>query len=303
MFYTGFADEAGKGIDRQIEATKALGWQYIESRNIDGVNIHNLTDEQFDVVCQKLSASGVKINCFGSEVANWGKDPFKEEDFQLSIEMLKRAIPRMQRLGTTMLRGMSFAMQKDRSPDDLEVEAQVFKKVSYLVKMCEDAGIIYGHENCMNYGGQSFEHTLKLIDRINSPNFKIIFDTGNPVFTDRRIGSAPYPKQSAWEFYKNIREAIYYVHIKDAVYEAPSDGIFPKSRFTWPGEGDGEVKEILTDLVKTGFDGGLSIEPHLAVVFHEQNQSQEAEEQIKFSNYVEYGKRVEAIINAARAGK
>ena len=298
MYYTGFADEAGKGIDQQIKATLALGWKNIESRNIDGVNIHNLPDDQFEIVVSKLTAAGVSINCFGSEVANWGKDVFKEEDFELSVAMLKRAIPRMNRLATKMIRGMSFAIQKESCPHDPEVEAQVFKKVNYLVKMCEDAGIIYGHENCMNYGGQSYEHTLRLLDQIKSPAFKLIFDTGNPVFADLRIGAPPYTKQNAWVFYKNIREFIYYVHIKDAVYQTETDGVFPKSKFTWAGEGHGHVKEIVADLIKNGYDGGWSMEPHMALVFHEADKGNE--EQAKFENYVEYGRRFMALVEEAK---
>ena len=296
-YFTGFADEAGKSIDRQIAATQALGWKYIESRNIDGINIHNLSDEKFEEIAAKLACAGIAVNCFGSEVANWGKDPFKEEDFQLSLEMLRRAIPRMQRLGTGMIRGMSFAMQKNRPPDDPEVEAQVFKKVSALVKICEESGIIYAHENCMNYGGQSFEHSLRLVEKINSPAFKLLFDTGNPVFTDRRIGKPPYPKQSSWEFYRNIRDHIYYVHIKDAVFHQDGDGVFPRSNFTWPGEGDGDVKAIVEDLVKRGYDGGFSIEPHIAVVFHEDEKVDE--EQRKTEIYVEYGRRLMAMVDSA----
>ncbi len=36
-----------------------------------------------------------------------------------------------------------------------------------------------------------------------------------------------------------------------------------------PGEGQGYVKEILRDLQARGYDGGISIEPHLAAVFHD----------------------------------
>ena len=65
MYYTGFADEASQDLKLQIAATKELGWQYIESRNIGGTNIHNITDEQFDQVYSQLNESGIKINCFG----------------------------------------------------------------------------------------------------------------------------------------------------------------------------------------------------------------------------------------------
>lgn len=50
MYYTGFADEAARGITGQIEATKKLGWKWIESRAVDGVNIHDLPEEKFEAV-------------------------------------------------------------------------------------------------------------------------------------------------------------------------------------------------------------------------------------------------------------
>ena len=42
MYYSGFADEAGDSIETQIKATQMLGWENIESRNIDGVNITDI---------------------------------------------------------------------------------------------------------------------------------------------------------------------------------------------------------------------------------------------------------------------
>ena len=67
----------------------------------------------------------------------------------------------------------------------------------------------------MTYGGQSPAHTLKLIEAVDSPAFRLVFDTGNPVFSDLRVGSPPYGKQNAWDFYIQVRPYIAYVHIKD----------------------------------------------------------------------------------------
>lgn len=101
MYLTGFADEAAIGIDGQITATKKLGWKYIESRNIDDKNIHNLSNEAFEVVAEKLKEAGIKINCFGSTVANWGKAI--NGPFDSSLEEARRAIPRMKHLGKKLI--------------------------------------------------------------------------------------------------------------------------------------------------------------------------------------------------------
>jgi sugar phosphate isomerase/epimerase len=289
MYFTGFADEAGDSIETQIKATLELGWKNIESRSINNVNITDISKKEFEYVCEKLAESNVNINCFGSAIANWSKDPRDDAGFQENLISLKRAIPRMHRLGTKYLRGMSFKIVKDVEPDSPEIEKLVLEKLSLLVKICEDADILYLHENCMNYGGLSHNHTLRLLEKIHSPNFKLVFDTGNPVGSDNHIGKPPYKKQSSWEFYANVKEFIEYVHIKDCVFIKDTDQIFPELKFTFPGEGHGDVRRIVHDLMQNGYDGGFSIEPHLSVVYHE--QSDQPVELIRYQNYVTYGRK------------
>jgi sugar phosphate isomerase/epimerase len=280
MYLTGFADEAATTIDGQIRATKELGWNYIESRNVNGKNIHDLPDSDFDEVCNKLDDAGVHINCFGSNIANWGKsitDPFDS-----SLGEARRAIPRMQRLGTRLIRIMSFALIEGKGPDE-QMEEERFARLRKLYQMFTDAGMTPVHENCMNYGGLGWTYTLRLIE--NVPGLKLVFDTGNPVFTDDRARPAPYPKQSAWEFYRQVRDHIAYVHIKDGVW-LPEE---QTTRFTFAGEGDGDVRRIVKDLLDNGYDGGFSMEPHLAVVAHE--NTEQSDEDSKFKSYIEYGRR------------
>jgi hypothetical protein len=140
LYYTGFADEAGDSIGVQIRATLELGWSNIEARSVDGVNLTDVPDKTFEQVCEKLATADVRINCLASAIANWSRDPRSEEDFQYSVETLRRAIPRMQRPGTPMIRGMSFAVVRDEVPDSLELESIIFDRVRRLVEMCEEAG-------------------------------------------------------------------------------------------------------------------------------------------------------------------
>ena len=294
MFLTGFADEASRDFATQIKATRELGWHFIESRAIGNGNLASISDAQFEEVCGMLEDSGVRINCYGSAVANWGRHPRKEEDFQASLKELTDAIPRMKRLGIKMIRGMSFLTPTDEEPDSPELEEIIFHKVRRLVEICGDNGLVYGHENCMNYGGLSHLHTLKLLEKVNHPALKLIFDTGNPVFNYRRIGTPPYPLQSSWEFYKNVREHIVYVHIKDGLALPREDGARPAAEFTYAGFGAADVRAIVTDLRKTGYDGGFSMEPHVAVVFHEGDKGDEAA--ARYRTYVDYGRRFEELL-------
>jgi len=302
MFLTGFADEASSDFAIQIQATQELGWRFIEARNINGKNLSSLTDAEFEDVERRLDASGIRINCFGSAVANWQRHPRKAEDFEASKTELERVFPRMEKLGVKLLRGMSFLTPADEAPDSPELEAIIFRKVLLLNKMCADHGIVYGHENCMNYGGLSHLHTLKLLDAVHHDNFKLIFDTGNPTFNYRHIGASPYPLQSAWEFYCNVREHIVHVHIKDGLALPRPDGARPNAEYTYPGDGAGDVRAIVRDLVQNGYDGGFSMEPHIAAVFHARNPEQSSET-VRYSSYIEYGRRFEKLLAEARCDR
>lgn len=287
MYLTGFADEAAAGIDGQIQALQTLGWKYIESRNIDGTNLTVVDDKKFDEVCEKLEAAKIRVNCFGSGIANWAKK-FSDSP-ESSYDEMKKAIPRMHRLGTKLIRIMSFALAKPYLLGDKEAEKEAIKRIKTLVKMAEDGGVICVHENCTGWASQSYEHTLRMMDKIKSKSLKLVFDTGNPVCDKDIRGTEPYPFQDSLEFYKNVREHIAYVHIKDGKI------INGNMKFTFPGEGDGHVKEIVKDLKTRGYDGGFSMEPHMEVLAHD--PSVQAKEKARMDNFVEYGRRMEKILS------
>lgn len=286
MYLTGFTDEAGSTIDQQIQATLELGWSNIESRNIDGKNITDISDEEFDIVYRKLDDAGVKINCFGSAISNWGKQIDKLDE-DTSFEEISRAIPRMKRLCTKLVRIMSYAVLPDRSPDEQMIDVRV-KRLSEICKMFTDEGIQPVHENCMNYGGMGYKYTLELVEKV--PGLKLVFDTGNPVFTDDRSKPQPYPKQSSWEFYDNVKQHIAYIHIKDGVWNAEKN----ECEYTFAGQGNGDVKKIVKDLLANGYDGGISMEPHLAAVFHDENV--QSDEQVKYDTYISYARKFMELI-------
>jgi len=287
MFLSGIADEAGSNIDTQIKATRELGWENIEARMVEVSgfskgNLHDIPDKAFDIVCDKLNSAGIKVNCFGSAIANWGKKI--DQPFDSSLAEVKRAIPRMQRLGTKFVRVMSFAV---RDSDD-QMEEERFRRMREITKMFLDAGIQPVHENCMNYGGMGWPFALKLLE--NVPGLKWVFDTANPVFNDDRSKPKPWKKQDPWEFYTRVKPFVVHVHIKDAKWNPAKND----ADYTYPGEGDGAVRPIIEDLLASGYDGGFSIEPHLAVVFHDSSVT--ASEKEQYSTYVEYGRRLEKLI-------
>lgn len=286
MILTGITDEAGALIDTQIKAVKELGWNTIEARSVEvegfpKANLHDIADEAFDLVEEKLKNGGVGVYCFGSTIANWGKkidDPF-------DLSEVERAIPRMQRLGSQYVRIMSYAVREGE--DQLEEER--FHRLREITKRFLDAGITPVHENCMNYGGMSWQHALKLLE--NVPGLKWVFDTANPVFNDDRSKPEPMPKQDPWEFWTHLKKHTVHIHVKDAIWDNSKND----ADYTLPGKGDGAVRRILSDALESGYDAGISIEPHLAVVFHD--DSVKASDEEIYQSFIGYGKALMELLD------
>lgn len=279
MIITGISDEAGKDIRTQIKAHKELGWTALELRNHNGVNASttDFTDAQFDEVRKALDEAEMTVTGFGSAIGNWSRSI--RGDFNIDVEDLKVAAKRMNILGTKYIRTMTWIPDED---DMAYTRKEGIRRYKELAKIAEDAGIILAHENCTGWGGFSSENMLELKAEVDSPNLGLLYDTGNVV----SHGDDPET------FFKGIRGHFDYIHIKDASFGV--DG--GEHTFTYCGEGDAKVADILRRVIKEdGYDGVISIEPHVASIVHHGSDNTPNEEKM-FESYLTYGRKLEAII-------
>ena len=279
MFYSGISDEAGQAIDTQIKAHRELGWTHLELRMIDAQNATSIPDAKFDDVYEKVTGAGMTVSCFASAIANWAR-PITA-DVAVDIADLKMAIPRMRRFGTKFIRVMSYPNDKDHPLPEREWRHEAIRRMKELARIAEDGGVTLAHENCSGWGGLSAENSNILLGEVGSKALKVVFDTGNPVTY----------RQDPWAYYQAVYKDIVYVHIKDAKVVDDTDV------YTYCGEGDGAVRRIVADLLGKGYDGGFSIEPHLAAVIHT-GQKASSEQQL-YDSYVEYGRRLIKIVEEA----
>jgi sugar phosphate isomerase/epimerase len=165
-----------------------------------------------------------------------------------------------------------------------EWKGEVIARLQALARVADDGGVTLVHENCSGWGGLGASQTLELLERVHSPALKLVWDTGNP------IGYG----QDPWQYYQAVKQNVVYVHIKDAVSK---DG---KAVYSFPGEGEGRVGDVIRDLLRNGYDGGFSIEPHLAAIVHEGKAASAARD--SYGLYLEYGRRLMALVSRVRAG-
>lgn len=298
MKLTGISDEAGAPLEQQIAATKDLGWDSIEARFVEVPgfekgSVHEIPDAAFDAFSAGLEEAGISVSGVGSTIGNWAHSI--EDPFSITEGEIERCIARMDRLGSKIVRVMSYAILKD-SAGEVAAEqfaAERFKRMREIKQRFDDAGITTVHENCMNYGGMGPGYAMELQNEV--PDLKWVFDTGNPVFNRDRNKPEPFPMQDPWEMWETLRDFTVHVHIKDGVWNPEREDC----DFCMPGEGDGQVVRICQDLKDRGYDGYISIEPHVAAVFHaEEGEADDPEAQARrlYDSYVEYGRKMEALI-------
>lgn len=277
LVVTGIADEAHEDIEGQLDMHEELGWRSIELRSVDGVNVTRMSDKAFDGVAAAIAERGFSVVGLGSAIANWGR-PITM-DFSEDVGDLRRAVPRMRRLGTQFIRIMSYPN------DDLskhEWRAEVFRRLRELTRIAEGEGVVLLHENCDGWGSESPENLSALTGEMDSPAFRIVFDPGNPVAHGQSV-------EEMWAFYHAARAHIDHFHIKDVRREADGTVVH-----TYPGDGWCELQTMMAELLASAYIGAFSIEPHMANQAHRLETAASSPDSAAI--YREYGRRANELI-------
>ena len=236
---TGFSDEISPDFIEQLEEIKKLGIGYIEIRGVNGKNITAHTIEETEEIKKKLDSYNIKVSAIGSPL---GKIKI-EDPFEPHFELFKHTVEIAKILDTKYIRLFSYFLDAEKA---LEYKDEVIKRTRAFCDYVKGTDIVLLHENEKGIYGDIAERCLELYQAMKSPNFKLIFDPANFV----QCGVETYPH--AFNMLKNY---VVYMHIKDSVEK---DGKVVPSGF-----GDGHIKEIITALHSRGYEGFLSLEPHL----------------------------------------
>src|SRR6202008_4336670 len=123
----------------------------------------------------------------------------------------------------------------------------VIDRMGALAQIAAEREILLAHENEKEIYGDIPERCADLIASVGSPALRATFDAAHFV----QCGVRPHP-----DGYERRRPHLVYLQVKDAL--AATGQVVPA------GQGDGEVRETLAALRDSGFEGFMSLEPHLA---------------------------------------
>ncbi len=236
---SGFSDEINQDIDIQFSVLNKLNIKYFEPRGINGKNISELTEDEVQCLREKMQKYGIKVSSIGSPI---GKI-FITEDFKEHFEVLKKVVKIAKELGTKYIRIFSFFHGEGEWTN--EERDEVISRLKIMIEYAKENDVILLHENEKEIFGDTIDRCKYLMDTLCCYNFKAVFDPANFV----QCG------QDTKKAYEIMKPYIEYMHIKDALFV--DDSVVPA------GFGDGNLEYILKDLFKNGYDGYLSLEPHL----------------------------------------
>lgn len=232
-----FADEASANIDKQIKAMKENRLDGLEIRNVNGVNIAEISDSKAKEVRKKLDNACLRVWTIGSPI---GKIDIEKDDFALHTEKFKRTLELADILGAENIRLFSFFTPSENRDG---YKDKVIERLGCFCEIAKGSGITLCHENEKGIYGDIPERCLEIHKAL--PEMKAIFDPANYV-------QCGVDTLQAWELLKGY---VKYLHIKDAL----ADGSVVPA-----GKGIGNVKFVLDEFKKIG-GNSVTVEPHLTV--------------------------------------
>ncbi len=253
MIISAFGDETATDFEKQLRILTDLDIRHIDVRAAWGVNCSAFSEQHIADIKSLCAAHGVQVACVGSPI---GKSPI-DEPIDIESERLKTIGATAHQLGTRNIRLFSFY------PDahDSAALQQSIERLGILTEIAAAHDLQLLLENEKGVVGDLPGRCLALMQGLDSPHFRFIWDPANFV----QCGAAR--QVDVW--WEALHPYIGYIHIKDALLpDVSADDGEGRSEVTVAGAGDGQVAQLLANLREWGYEGVLSLEPHLLEARH-----------------------------------
>ena len=239
---TGFADEISPDLEEQLDTLAAEDIHYVELRGVNNKNVLDFTDEEAETIRTRFDEADIHVSAIGSPI---GKVKITS-DFEEHLQRFRRAMDLADLFGTNQIRLFSYFIPEGEAPGSYRDE--VMRRMKAKTALAEERGITLLHENERQIFGDLPERCLDILETVDSPRLRAIWDAANFICCD-----LANPHDAGFDM---LADYIHYLHIKDA--RLSDHAMLPA------GEGDAQIAKTLQTLKDRGFTGFVSLEPHLA---------------------------------------
>ena len=241
--FSAFADEISADPKEQTSVLKACGIGYLDFRGAWNKNVMDLDAAELGRFERILADAGVKVAAIGSPI---GKSTI-DQPAAFELDRVKRACELAERFHCRYIRIFSFYAPEGKKITGYaeQVMERIGSWVEYVSRV--HPSLVLAHENESRIYGDLPARCVELCKRFAGPNFTGCYDFAN--FVHDGVERA---FETAWQ---PLRQYVGFFHLKD--YKR---GLTPVPM----GQGDGEAARILADAASRGFDGFMTLEPHLS---------------------------------------
>lgn len=250
-------DEFSPDVAKALDAMAAIGMTGAELRMIGGKNILDVSDEELEGVVEMVKSRGMEVISIASPLLKcvlpgapeidqrFQQDMFAaKHTFDDQPRLAERAFEIAEKCGAKIVRVFSFwrTVAPERCFDAI-VEA-----LAGLSEKAAARGLIIGLENEHACNIATGAETAKLLQALDHPNLKVVWDPGNALVS----GEIPFP-----DGYRLLPPGrIVHVHAKDCHMEGhrPIWGPLGTRSVDWRGQ--------IAALLEDGYRGYLSLETH-----------------------------------------
>ncbi len=249
------SDEIGQDFEHALGVIKELGAEYVEIRSLWEKSIVDLSPQEIDRAKRLVEGSGLRVAAIGSSLF---KCPLHEgskttgggyftggKGYNEHLATIDHCFELARVFGTQMVRTFAFWREGELSDSVLD---EIAGKLSEPVEKAEGAGMVLVLENEHQTFIGNGKSSQRLLDRIPSKSFGLIWDPGNAFHT----GEVPYPVG-----YERIKERTSHVHIKDVKRDEAG-------QYHWMpvGRGEMDITGQLQALIDDVYSGIVALETH-----------------------------------------
>jgi len=234
----GFADEISSDIQVQMDVLLDCGVRFNALRSANAKNVLELEEFQIKLTKEQFDHRGVRFASIGSPI---GKVPIGKP-FEPELERFRTACRRAKQFETKVIRVFAFRLPEGEDPKQFRDE--VLSRMKKLAEHAAGEGLNLLLENHGGTYADTAERTADVLQGAGAKNLKCAFDFANM----RAAGDDPL---AAWA---GLKPWVKDFHIKDRNAQGQ----------TVPaGQGEGKIREILSDAFQNQWAGLLTLEPHL----------------------------------------
>jgi sugar phosphate isomerase/epimerase len=238
-----FADEVTEDFQAQVEFLAGEKVGYIEPRFINKKNIMDLSKGELEEARKMVRDHGLKVSAIGSPIGKVRLD----EPFEPHLDKFKHAVDLALFFETPYIRMFSYYPPEGKDVNDYR--EQVMERMAAKVEVLDGADVTMVHENEAHIYGHTAANCVDLVKTIDSPKLRLVYDPANFVWGEKMTNNV----EVCWPLMKPY---VVHIHIKDWKLGSTDVGSIP-------GEGDGQIRELLAELAAMNYEGCMTMEPHL----------------------------------------